>query len=534
MWLSAMLIILLPSCRGNGNTSGNDGQQIFIGEDIAVAQTAYGKVRGFIIRDIYNFRGIPYGASTAGENRFMPPREPEPWDGVRPAVAYGASCPQGMYDRSPESYGMFVDHWNYDVLDEDCLRLNIWTPNLDAKKRPVVVWLHGGGYARGNGIEQDSYDGENIARYGDVVYVSINHRLNVFGFSDLSKAGGKKYEHSGNAGILDIIAALEWVNKNIENFGGDPGNVTVMGQSGGGSKVCTIAAMPAAKGLVHKGVALSGSSTGAISKSHAEELGEYILAEAGLKPGEVDKLQELPWKEYMDIAERAAAKLRAEHGQPRRGWFGPIADGVNIPEGTFLDAGNPDMPDIPMIFCTTFHEWNPNRDNPEFEGITLDGVVEKLRYAYGDRAEEVVEAYAKQFPDARPIEVWTLIASNRKGVVEAANTKLRQSSPVYMAWFGWESPLFDRRHRAFHCIDISFWFLNTDLMITHTGGGRRPRMLAEKMAPALVNFMRTGDPNTRQLPAWPQYTEENGETMILDDVCVVKNDPDRAARQSLN
>jgi para-nitrobenzyl esterase len=534
---TVMLAVLVSGCccnqkNGSAVAFDPDAQQVVIGEDIAVAPTTYGKVRGFIMRGIYNFRGIPYGAPTGGENRFMPPREPEPWEGVRPTVAYGASAPQTMYDQRPESYGMFVDHWNYDLVNEDCLRLNVWTPALDAKKRPVLVWMHGGGYARGNGIEQDSYNGENFARTADAVFVSINHRLNVFGFSDLSKVGGEKYKNSGNVGMLDIIAALQWVNKNIEAFGGDPANVTIMGQSGGGSKVCTVASMPAAKGLVHKGVPLSGNTTRAGSKADAELLGEYIVKEAGLEPSEIDKLQQMPWQEYMAIAEAASVKMRQVEG--RGVGFSPIGDGVNIPAGTFFDPNDPNIPDIPMLFSSTYHEWNPNRDNPELESITLDGVAEKLEYAYGENAKTVVDAYAKQFPEMRPIEIWALISSNRQGIVNSANVKLGQKSPVYMAWFGWESPLFDGRHRAFHCIDISFWFLNTDLMVTHTGGGKKPRVLAEKMASALADFMRTGDPNTKMLPEWPKYTKESGQTMILDDECVVKNDPDREARELLS
>lgn len=528
---------VMVACCGSSDSKGfgDDDQQIFIGKDIAVAKTEYGSVRGFIIRGVYNFRGVPYGAETSGTNRFMPPQKPQAWSDTLATVAYGASAPQSMYDRRPTSYGMFVDHWNYDMLDEDCLRLNVWTPQIaDDKKRPVLVWLHGGGFARGNGIEQDSYDGENIARSGDIVYVSINHRLNAFGFSDLSKVGGEKYKNSGNVGMLDIIAALQWVNKNIANFGGDPNNVTIMGQSGGGSKVCTVASMPAAKGLVHKGVALSGSSVGANKKEYAEELGEWILAEAGLKAREVDKLQQMPWQEYFSIAERAAAKLRAAHNEHGRGWFNPVADGVNIPSGTFFAAEDDSIPDIPMIFCTTFHEWNPNRDNPELENITTDELTEKLQYAYGERSAEIVKAYSELFSEAKPIEIWALIASNRQGVVNSANTKLSQKSPVYMAWFGWGSPLFDGRHRAFHCIDIAFWFKNTDLMITHTGGGKKPRKLADKMASSLINFMYTGDPNTDKLPTWPQYTKETGETMILNNVCEMKNDPDGKARAALD
>jgi para-nitrobenzyl esterase len=539
---AAMVALIALSGCGNGssNSSGAqagydpDAPQLLIGDDIAIVPTAYGKVKGFVMRGVNTFLGIPYGAPTGGENRFMPPRPPEAWEGVRPALAYGASAPQTLYDRSPESYGMFVDHWNYDLVDEDCLRLNVWSPGLDTRKRPVLVWLHGGGYAHGNGIEHDSYHGENIARAGDIVYVSINHRLNAFGFSDLSAVGGEKYKHSGNAGMLDIVAALEWVNKNIAAFGGDPGNVTIMGQSGGGSKVCVLSAMPAAKGLIHKGVALSGNTTAANDKAYAEKLGAAIVAEAGLTPARIDELQKMPWEEYLEIAERAAAKMRSESAGRGRGGFSPVADGVNIPEGTFWSGSGTDTPNIPMIFCSTFNEQSPGRFDTELENITTEGVVERLSATYGDRAAEIVAAYSKQFPELKPVEVWSFISSSRRNVVNAANTKLQQSPDVWMAWFGFQPPLFDGRMRAFHCVDISFWLHNTDLMITHSGGGKVPRELSQKMSSALVNFMRTGDPNTEELPAWPRYTAETGETMVLNTpACEVKNDPDGPARQTL-
>ncbi len=515
----------MPSC---------DEQQLYIGEGIAEAQTQYGPVRGFQLRGIYTFRGIPYGDNTAGENRFMPPRPPKPWTEVRPAVAFGESAPQVFYDRRPESYGMMVDHWNYDMMGEDCLRLNVWTPAInDGGKRPVVVWLHGGGFSKGNGIEQDSYDGENISRYGGIVFCSVNHRLNAFGFSDFAAVGGEKYLHSGNVGMLDIVAALEWVKNNIEEFGGDPDNVTIMGQSGGGSKVCMLCAMPAAKGLFHKAVALSGNAIRANNNEYAEMLGAKILEEAGLKASEIDKLQQMPWEEYMALAERAQRKMRTQSGY--RAGFAPVADGIDIPQGTFFRNENKNVgSDVPMLISSTFHEWNPNRDNPELEDITFDGVKERLQGKYGKETNAIVDAYAKAFPQYRPIEIWSLIDSNRGGSVATGDAKYEQKSPVYMAWFGWESPLFNGRHRAFHCIDISFWFLNTDRMVTHTGGGKAPRKLAYKMADALLAFMRTGDPNCKALPEWPRYTPAEGELMILNTKCEVAADPDREARKAFN
>lgn len=507
-----------------------DEQQLYIGENIAVAQTQYGKVRGYILRDIYTFYGIPYGASTAGENRFMPPQKPEPWSDVRPAVFYGNSAPQVVtYGREAESVSAFVDHWNYDLYSEDCLRLNVWTPQLDANKRPVLVWLHGGGFSNGNSVEQDGYNGENLSRYGDIVFVSVNHRLNSFGYTDFAAVGGEKYKHSGNVGMLDIIAALEWVRDNIENFGGDPGNVTIMGQSGGGSKVSILASMPAAKGLIHKAVALSGNSIQGADKERAEGLGAYILEKAGLKPEEIDKLQEMPWEEYFALASAASREYSQLHPGGRAG-FSPVGDGIDLPAGQFYDPSDTSIPDIPMLYCTTFEEGNPDRDKPALENSTIDDVIKALTPTYKEKTKAVVEAYAATFPDLRPIEVWGLLTGVRTNVVRSANVKVGQKSPVYMAWFGWHSPMFDGRLRAFHCSDISFWFHNTDYMLTHNGGGKRPRILSEKMSDALLAFMRTGNPNCKALPEWPEYTPENGEVMVLNDVCEVKNDPDRACR----
>ena len=524
--LSAALAFSCAS--NNGSNAESDGQILFYGDEIAVAQTTYGKVRGFILRDIYTFKGIPYGASTAGENRFMPPVPPEPWEDVRNALNFGDSAPQVIgYPRTPESAAFFADAWNYDVISEDCLRLNVWTPGLDNTKRPVIVWLHGGGFSSGNAIEQDGYGGENLARYGNVVFCSVNHRLNCFGYSDFAAVGGEKYKHSGNVGMLDIVAALQWIHDNIAEFGGDPGNVTVIGQSGGGSKVSMIATMPAAKGLVHKGVALSGNSIQGADKAASEALGEYILKEAGLKPSEIDKLQQMPWEEYYALANRASRKFASETGM--RANFSPVSDGIDLPLH-FFDANDTSIPDIPMLYCTVFNEQNPDRERPELEDITLDGVVEQLSSRYGENTKAIVEAYNKTFPGRRPIEIWALLTGVRTNVVRSANTKLQQKSPVYMAWFGWQPPLFDGRMRAFHCLDICFWLHNTDVMLTHTGGGKRPRALSDKMADALVAFMRTGNPNTKGLPFWPQYTAENGEVMILDDISEVQNDPDRECR----
>ncbi|OFY62030.1 MAG: carboxylesterase, partial [Bacteroidetes bacterium RBG_13_43_22] len=451
------------------------------------------------------------------------------------------TAPQNMEKRYANVYQSWADHWNYDDVSEDCLRLNVFTPAIaDGKKRPVMVWLHGGGFTNGNGIEQDGYNGENLCRFGDVVFVSVNHRLGPMGFTNLAGVGGQEFAASGNVGMLDLVAALEWVRDNIANFGGDPGNVTIMGQSGGGAKVTTLTAMPSAKGLIHKAVVLSGAGVKTGEKEYAEKLGSYVLKEAGLKSKDIGKLQEIPWQEYLVLANKASAKLSEDLGPATGGYrrgFSPCADGVYIPQHPYFPEASPSATDVPMIICSTMNEMAPSRTDASLENITLDEVKERVKEragfgaGFGDKAGEVVDAYAKTFPDLKPIEIWTLVSANRQGVVTLADAKVKQPAPVYVAWFCWQPPLFDNRMRAFHCVDICFWYYNTDLMLTHTGGGARPRRLSEKMAGTLVQFMKTGDPDGGGLPAWLKYTTENGEVMVLNDVSEVKNDPDREARK---
>lgn len=525
------------SSSANPNTSKiapSSGQFLQIGDDIAIAETDSGKIRGYILNDIYTFLGVPYGADTSGKNRFMAPKKPEKWTDIKPTIWWGNTAPQIMDNRYANPNASFADHWNYDDLSEDCLKLNLWTPALDSKKRPVLVWLHGGGFTNGNGIEQDGYHGENISKNGDIVFVSINHRLGPIGFTDLSGVGGSKYADSGNVSQLDIIASLEWVRDNVANFGGDPGNVTIMGQSGGGAKVCATMSMPASKGLVHRAVPLSGSMLTPNNQEYSRKLGEYVLKEAGFSADNVDKLQDLSWREYLDIANRALEKMRKDHPTPGfRGGFGPVADGVNIPKGDFFSDPNGLASDIPMLISTTFHEWNPTRTSPELEEIDWAGVVEKIQPRFGDTSKKIVDAYRQDFPEASPADIWAMVLSNRQGAINTANSKSKQKAPVYLAWFGWEPNLYSGRMKAFHCIDICFWFDNTDRMFTHTGGGDRPMKLAKAMSNSLLSFMKTGNPNGGSLPKWEEYSEEGGETMILNDVSYLKNNPDKVGLDSL-
>ena len=518
-----------------------DGQILLVGDNIALTSTEYGKVRGYELRGIQYYLGIPYGADTSGPNRFMPPQKPKAWTDVYPALWWGDSAPQNMEKRYANKFASFRDHWNYGDVSEDCLRINVLTPANDGKKRPVMFWIHGGGFTAGNAIEQDGYNGENFARFGDVVFCSINHRLGPLGYCNLAGVGGEKFAASGNVGMLDIVAALQWVRDNVANFGGDPGNVTIMGQSGGGAKVCILTAMPDAKGLFHKAVVLSGASRRAADKTYSEKLGAAVVTECGFTASDLDKLQSMPWKDFYAAATKAQHAVAREAG-PGGGMgrgFSPVVDGAVLPQHPYDPEGAPTAANIPMIISSVENEMSMSWADSSLESITMDQVIERLKTragfggGFGDRAAEVVAAYAKAFPGRKPVEIWTLASSNRQSVVALADVKSRQPAPVYVNWFTWQPPLFDNRIRAFHCVDISFWFYNTDVMLTHTGGGPRPRAVSTKMAGALLQFMKTGNPNGPGLPKWPKYSTARGETMIFDNICVAKNDPDREARKSL-
>ena len=511
--------LLVASCCG-GNQTVQDGQRLEIGDDIAITQTQYGKVQGYILDGVYTYLGIPYGAPTGGENRFLPPKAPESWEGVRPALFYGADAPQDNEGRWKNNAGTFTDHWNYFDVTEDCLNLNVWTPAPDGKKRPVLVWMHGGGFSSGNSVEQDGYKGANLARGGDIVFVSENHRLNAFGFTDLSSCGDPAFATSGNVGVLDLVASLQWVHDNIAAFGGDPGNVTIMGQSGGGAKVCDVIAMPSAAGLVHKAVALSGNATSASDPAVSAAVGAAILKTVG---GDVKKLQAMPWQEYYALAHRVAREVG--------GGFSPVADGSVLPSGGFFEDATAASAQIPLLLCTTTSEFSLSKENAQLEEISFEEAVAMVRDQFGQpKAEEILKAYQEAFPEKKPIELVNLTVAQRKNVLATADAKCAQGgAPVYLAWFDYNAPLFGGRIRAFHCSDICYWFKNTDLMVTHTGGGPEPRKVSDQMSSALLAFMRTGDPNCKAIPQWPAYTPEEAPTMIFSQKSEVRNAPDRAA-----
>jgi para-nitrobenzyl esterase len=508
----------------------------------AVATTRAGTVAGYIRRGIFTFKGIPYADTCAGPNRFMPPLKPKAWEGVRSARQYGYVAPQGPRAGWANDEEAFMFTWDDGVQNEDCLRVNLWTPAVgDGKKRAVMVWLHGGGYTAGSGQELRSYDGENLARRGDVVVVSLNHRLNVFGYLDLSKFG---YAASGNAGMLDIVAALEWVRDNIENFGGDPHLVTIFGQSGGGGKVSTLMAMPAANGLFHRAIVESGSILQGIPQENAQKLADAIVSELGLTEATIGQIQTLPYQQILTAADKVLRERRPKvaGGIPnfRRLsallGFGPVVDGKALPNHPFDPAAPAMSAHVPMIIGTTLNEFVTAINHPEYEAMSEADLQTRVREIYGDRAMSVISAFRQRTPRAKPFDLWSHIAAAgvRGSAIEQAKLKAAQGkAPAYLYWFSWQTPILSGRPRAFHCAEIAFVFDNTDRCETMTGGGAEARALAGKMCDAWIQFARTGNPNHPQLPRWPAFAPETVATMIFDSPPRVEMNPDGAEQRSV-
>jgi para-nitrobenzyl esterase len=519
------------------------GAAIVASDHNAVVETAAGKVRGFTRNGIHTFKGVPYAATTEGAGRFLPPAKPKPWTGIRSTMWYGPTCPQAPRMGWLSDENAFLFQWDDGQPGEDCLRVNLWTPGLnDGRKRPVMVWLHGGGWAAGSGQEQPAYNGENLSRRGDVVVVSLNHRLNILGYLNLA-AYGEKYAGSMNAGVLDLVAALEWVRDNVAQFGGDPGNVLIFGQSGGGGKVSTLMSMPMAKGLFHKAVVQSGSTLRLGDPDMAAKLAAVVVEELGLSQSNIDDIQKVPYPRLLEAQNAALKKLQPNppsggigmpmvRGAAPRYGFSPVVDGKIVTRHPF----DPDAPavsaDVPMIIGTTLNEMSPSMINPALESMTDDDVRKRAAERFGDKAGMVFEAYRKAYPDVKPVELLSRMYSVRTNAVTQAERKAALGkAPAYVYLFAWHTPLLDGRPRAFHCSEIPFVFNNSDVSAFATGGGAEARELAAKVSDAWINFARKGDPNHRGLPKWPAFTADAGPVMIFDTVCEVKGDPDREVRK---
>ncbi|SDK20479.1 para-nitrobenzyl esterase [Catalinimonas alkaloidigena] len=487
-----------------------------------VLPTKYGKVRGTTQSGVHTFKGIRYGADTSSR-RFRPALPPEPWKDTRPALDYGASAPQtGDATRS-----------------EDCLFLNVWTPALgDGGKRPILFYIHGGAYSNGSGSSPLT-DGTHVCTRGDVVVVSVNHRLNAFGYLYLAPFGGPDYAASGNVGQLDLVMALQWVQDHAAALGGDPNNVTVFGQSGGGAKIATLMAMPAAKGLFHKAWTMSGQQVTAMGHRAATQRAERYLEALHLTPADYKTLTTLPVDALLD-ATKVPDFSRVEDKSLH---FCPVLDSTVLPRHPFYPDATPQSAGIPMVIGNTHDETRaflggiPGVHELQWEQlpelITLHQFVDL-------KADVVIETYRQLYPDYSPTEVFfaaTTAGRSWRGAVIEAEERAKQAEAMpdaaatYVYQLDWPSPIRDGKLGASHGMDIPLVFGTTAAPRSPSGDSASARQMADVMSDTLLAFAKTGDPNHAGLPTWTPYTLEKRETMVFDEHSRLENDPRGGERE---
>jgi para-nitrobenzyl esterase len=509
----------------------------------AVANTQSGKVRGFVDGGVLTFKGVPYGQDTGGENRWLPAKAPKPWEGEYPALIYGPNCPQHLHDFT-NIENSFLQDWDDGYMSEDMLKLNIWTPALTGK-RPVMVYFHGGGFSFGSSYELPSHEGAQMARHHDVVQVSVNHRLNILGFFDLSEIGGAAYADSVNVGMTDLVASLRWVRDNITHFGGDPDNVMIYGQSGGGSKVTTLLGMPSAAGLIHRAAVQSGGGGNPPNADQSKALAKQVMIELGLAPNDIAGLQKIDWAKLNAAGNAAVAKVNPPMapgagpfglpGAPPRAGFGPTVDGRTITLRSFMDVAPEISKNVPMLMGSVSEEGNNMRSKP-----TEAEWHAKLTGIYGEpKATAIIAALKKSHPE-KSIRTLSYMCSGpglnglsmRNNVVKMAKLKKEQkAAPVFAYYFTWQSPMLEDAG-AWHTAELAFCFDNTKRCEQGTGNTPEAQALARKMATAWANFARTGNPSQPGL-TWEPVDPARNQTMIFDNQCRMEDDPEAEARKIL-
>jgi para-nitrobenzyl esterase len=522
-------LLLLPACQQQGSMSDPyalpGSHPMIANSETALTTTESGDVIGYVHKGVYNFKGIPY----ARAERFMPPVKPDPWEGARSSRSYGPVCPINVASMILSDELEFAQQHNFWFMkEEDCMNLNVWSPGInDGNKRPVMVWLHGGGYTAGSSCELPSYDGESLSGSQDVVVVSLNHRLNVLGFLDLS-AVDEKYAMSANVGMMDIVMALEWVRDNIANFGGDPDNVTIFGQSGGAGKVATLMYAPSARGLFHHAIMESGGKPTFRDPALTSRVGLALLDVLGLSRSEVEKLNDLPHDELLAAGNKAIDRVMGEAEGIRLGWA-PVLDGTFLPYQTGTPEGDAISRDIPLMIGTTRTEFAMSGATGLLHA-SREEVLERLQERYGDKTDAYVAAFEKAYPTTKmPSDMLDVDVMFRPGSQAFADIRsgLEGGANVYQYLFTWDSPVLDGMLKSGHCMEIAFVFNNIYRTEEYNGGTPEAYALAEKLSQTWASFARNGDPNNEAIPEWEPYTSEGGATMLLDNTIELKHHHDR-------
>jgi len=482
-------------------------------------ETTSGKVQGIANTGIKEFKGIPYGAPTGGKNRFMAPKKPAAWTGVRECYNYGQVCPQTWSDLRGD-YGMMIQ-WDLQPggLGEDCLHLNVWTPGVnDGGKRAVMVSFHGGGFATGSG-NAPGFDGAQLARFGDVVVVTVNHRLASYGYLHLADLGAPpEFAEAGVAGVMDLVASLEWVRDNIERFGGDPQKVMIFGQSGGGAKTSTVLAMPSGKGLFHSAGVQSGSTVRLTTREQGTKLAEAFLAKLGISKGNFGDLQKISWQQILEAQSSMGLGL---------GGFGPVVDGKILPHHPFDPVAPPESADVPVIISTTLEDAALALTNFDLDDA---GLKRLLAQRFKDKADDIYAMYKrsswteKKTPYLIQAQIFTDSGFRRGAFTQAERKAALGKAPAYMYLWAYESPSFDSKFGAVHGTDVSASFNNYRDGIGGTGSHQQ-RALWATFASAWVAFAKTGNPNNPKTPNWPAYEMAKRSTMIFDNNTRVESDP---------
>ena len=481
-----------------------------------VVETQYGKIRGLNHQGVKTFKGIRYGASTEGKNRFMPPQPVKPWAGVVDAFDYGQISPQTPADRRMDYTNLISWHRQPGGIGEDCLALNVWTRSVnDNAKRAVMVVLHGGGFATGSGNHQD-FDGEAAARLDDVVHVAVSHRLGAFGFMNLADLGApEEFKYAGVAGVMDLVAALRWIQTNIDRFGGDPSRVLVYGQSGGGAKTSTLLAMPSAKGLFHRAGIQSGSALRLMEREPGIQNAEALLKALGMDKENIGDLQKVPFTTI--VAAQASLPLDVSR-------FSPIVGNDVLPHHPFYPTAPPESVDVPIIVSTTLDDAALSLTNFDLTEADLKQDLEKQ---FEGNAPRIYKLYRDVYPDVSPYLIQARLITDRGGRYSAtklAELKAAQNgAPIYCYLWEWAAKAYDGKFGAVHGVDVApavhdYRGPNND------SGQKEGKLMVDRFAAAWTSFAKTGVPNSDLTPNWPPFDLKNRATMVFDNNTRVEND----------